>query len=132
VLASAMIAQLRDAQSMSDEQQNGDHIVASYDEFMDRYLLFLDRLKAPEISWEEWAGRYGSLTDEVLDLHSPIVRSVDEHFVWTQCSDSAGGWVVLSGFEMVNRDGYWLSELSWSGDDRLVVRIRDSSEDQEQ
>jgi hypothetical protein len=117
---------------MSDEQQNGDHIVASYDEFMDRYLLFLDRLKAPEISWEEWAGRYGSLTDEVLDLDSPIVRSVDEHFVWTQCTDSAGGWVVLPGFEMVNRDGYWLSELPWSGDDRFVVRIRDSSEDQEQ
>jgi hypothetical protein len=67
----------------------------------------------------------------VLDLDSPIVRATDCHFVWTECSDSEGGWIALPGFEIVNRSGYWLSEQPWEDGDQVVVRIAHLSEDEE-
>jgi hypothetical protein len=117
---------------MSDDNQQDVSTVPTHDEIMSHYMSYLYRLKAPEISWKEWADRYGSLNDEVLDLDSPIVQNLDPHFVWTECSDSESGWIALPGFEIVNRSGYWLSEQPWQDGDQVVVRIAHPSENEEE
>jgi hypothetical protein len=118
--------------AMNDRYQKSWNSVPPYDEFMGHYLRYLDRLKAPEISWEEWANRYGSLTDQVLYLDSPIVGVTDPHFIWTECFDSEEGLVVLPGFEIINRSGYWLSERPWQDGDQVLVRIAHPAEEEEE
>ncbi len=100
-------------------------------DFIDLFKEFHERLQTSEIGFAEWDDRFGAVHTEVLDLDSPIVRAVDPHFVWTECSDFAGGWIALPGFEIVNRSGYWLSELPWTDGDQFVVRIAEPSEDEE-
>jgi len=124
----SLAAAMRAATTVGDDKPEGVRTVPPYDEIMGHYMSYLDRLKAPAISWEQWTNRYGSLTDEVLDLDSPIVRATDCHFVWTECSDSHGGWVALPGFEILNRSGYWLSEQPWEDGDQVVVRIAHPSD----
>ena len=50
----------------------------------------------PEIDFTTWDNRFGAFHQGLLNLDSPIIRAVDHHYVWTEWSDAAGGWVAMA------------------------------------
>jgi hypothetical protein len=86
----------------------------------------------PEIDLATWDAGSARSTRDCWNLDNPIIRAVDHHYVWTECSDAAGGWVAINGFRLVNRNGYWLTERPWNDGEQWLVRVADLSPDDEE
>lgn len=56
------------------------------------------------------------------------IQSLDEHNVWTYV-DSELGTEILSGYYLVNRIGYFVTEVPWENQDTVVIVSSDSDEE---
>lgn len=50
-----------------------------------------------------------------------FVRSVPNENVWTLIDGDDGGQVIVSGFHVVNRVGYFVTELPWKTELHMVI-----------
>ena len=78
---------------------------------------------------EQWEKTYlpitNPITDEGISFETygdelDYVRSHDEHNVWTEI-DGDNGVYIVSGYCLVNRIQYYVTEVPWTEDVEIVV-----------
>jgi hypothetical protein len=91
---------------------------------------------APALSFDDWRDAYrpvpntlrtdapfDGLMFETFGPELDAVKAVDPACVWTLISGDDDSLSILSGFHIVNRLGYVVTERPWAGEDQLDIRL---------
>jgi hypothetical protein len=84
------------------------------------------------ITYQEWEDTYLPITNpitgdcktdysfETYGEELDYIRSHDEHNVWTEM-DGDNGVYIVSGYHLVNRIQYYVTDVAWTEDIEIVV-----------
>ena len=85
------------------------------------------------MNYDEWNDKYhpinNDLDDEALldTLLLPILLKIDRHFVWTAVDGESDKIIIIPGFHIVNRLGYYVTDKPWEDIDK-DMEVIDSDE----
>lgn len=99
-------------------------------------------LKEKSISQEDWEEKYVPVVNHLDDNASwqneygvgimfetygeevEHVFEQDHHYVWTYIDSEDGGTAIIAGRSIVNRIGYFITEIPWEDEDEfLLVKV---------
>jgi hypothetical protein len=81
----------------------------------------------PDASWHN--GEYGIMFETYGEELDYVISQIDKNTVWTYIDNNEGGLSVVAGYHIVNRIGYFITEVPWESDDLFWV-VEDYSEDE--
>jgi hypothetical protein len=95
-----------------------------------------------EITEEDWVMDYqpienhiepeGSFEGHMFETYGEeldFVLSHDTHNIWTYIDGDSGNPVIVNGYSLVNRIGYFITDVPWSEGDTINVSLVDYDED---
>ena len=74
------------------------------------------------ISYEEWEEKYKPTTEHPFDFFSEIEELPSAYHLWTVVDNNANSIYLdtLPGNRLVNRLGYYVTEVPWTDEDMVV------------
>jgi hypothetical protein len=97
-----------------------------------------------EISEDEWFEKYKPIKNnldkhasfddymfETYDEELAFVKEQDEFNIWTYADGDNGGTFIFNGYHIVNRIGYFITEVPFSNEEEIQVRILDPMEEEQ-
>lgn len=80
------------------------------------------------ITWEEWIEQYNPIENgrmfETYGKDKELVANTQNEYVWTLV-DVEDEDMIISGKHFVNRIGYYICEIPWSGQWQIIVELED-------
>ncbi len=58
-----------------------------------------------------------------------FVLSHDIHNIWTYIDGDSGNPLIVNGYSLVNRIGYFITEIPWADEDEINVSLVDYDEE---
>ena len=58
-----------------------------------------------------------------------FVLSHDIHNIWTYIDGDSGNPIIVNGYSLVNRIGYFITEIPWADEDEINVSLVDYDEE---
>lgn len=97
-----------------------------------------------EIAEEGWVEQYRPIQNHIVGNASfggcmfetygdeqVFVKAQDPHHIWTYGDGDDGGTYVWNGYHIVNRIGYFITEVPWQENEEIQVCIIDPIEEEE-
>ncbi len=98
-----------------------------------------------EISEDEWFEKYKPIQNHIVGNASfdgcmfetygdeeVFVKAQDPHYIWTYGDGDNGGTFIWSGYHIVNRIGYFITEVPFENDDEIQITIETYEEQGEE
>jgi hypothetical protein len=95
-----------------------------------------------EITEEDWVMDYQPIENHIEPNSSfeghmfetygeelDFVLSHDIHNIWTYIDGDSGNPLIVNGYSLVNRIGYFITEVPWEGTDEINVSLVDYEEE---
>lgn len=100
---------------------NNTIIDLSFDEWCDTYKPIVNTI-GDNPSFED--GKVGIMFETYGDEHDFVVRTAHNNpfVVWTYL-DGDNGTCIVNGYNIVNRIGYFITEVPFDGDTTTIVKV---------
>ncbi len=95
-----------------------------------------------EMSEDEWFEKYKPIKNnldkhasfdgymfETYDEELAFVKEQDEFNIWTYGDGDNGGTFIWNGYHIVNRIGYFITEVPFENDDEIQITIEEYSDE---
>lgn len=106
-----------------------------------------EMLEPTNITYEEWVEKFKPIQNELADNASfegmmfetygveldyvlTIVRRTNGLLVWTYI-DGDGGTYIVEGYRLVNRIGYFITQVPYEENDAIEIQVSENEEEEE-
>ncbi len=95
-----------------------------------------------EISDDEWQQEFkpiknhidtnASFNGDMFETYGEeldFVLAQDQNRIWTYIDGDSGDPLIVNGYQLVNRSGYFITEVPWADEDEINVSLVDYDEE---